>query len=422
MLMERAMGTNHRKTAIRLLFVSALLCNAAATPAQTADEPAVFVSGTFDLLLSVADSEALDANRMRRADSPLSHLRMSLFGDVVVSDRLTLFNQLPIDPSSRAPLGTFLRSYIRYRLFASEESDLHVEAGKIPTPFGHFTERSYTDKNPLLGFPLMYHYPTSLRSNQLPASNADLLSHRGQGRPSGFGGYGGGGARVPNTGLPLVYDSCWDFGGALLGSYWRFEYLVAVTSGTLSDPRPSGTDNNDGRQIAVRLGFVPFTGLHVRGSFARGPYLDQAVGDTLRATGRDVEDYHQQIAGLSVEYGVRHFQLNAEVAANSWESPNIRDGRNRSQDLEVFGYYVEGKYNLRPGLHAAVRYGGLRFGDIDDGGRSLPWDYDVNRLEFGLGYRPTEHLITKLAAQLNDFGRPGDVGERILASQLTVLF
>lgn len=167
---------------------------------------------------------------------------------------------------------------------------------------------------------------------------------------------------------------------------------------------------------------MPFTGLLVRGSFARGPYLDEAVGDTLQTTGRDLEDYHQQIAGLSVEYGVRHFQLNAEVAANSWESPNILDARNRSQDLEVFGYYVEGKYNLRPGLHAAVRYGGLRFGDIDGGGRSLPWDYDVDRLELGLGYRPTEHLITKLATQLNDFGRPGDVGERILATQLTVLF
>ena len=56
---------------------------------------------SVDLLLSAADAEALEANQMRRGDSPLSHLRLSLFGDVVLSDRLTLFHQLPIEPSSR---------------------------------------------------------------------------------------------------------------------------------------------------------------------------------------------------------------------------------------------------------------------------------------------------------------------------------
>ena len=352
------------KNAAAPLLLAALTLFSTCPPnagADGADAPEIFVSGTFDLLMSAADTEALEANQMRRGDSPLSHVRLSLFGDVVLSDRLTLFNQLPIDLSARATLGTYLRSYIRYRLFETEGADLHVEAGKIPTPFGHFTERAYTDKNPLLGHALMYHYASTLRSNQLPASNADLLRHRGEGRFSSFGGYEGGGARSPNSGLPLVYDSCWDFGGSLVGSVWRFEYLIAVTSGTLSDPRPSGVDNNDGRQLALRLGFVPFTGLLLRGSFARGPYLDRAVGDTLAVSGHDV----------------------------------------------------------------ALRYGGLRFDDIDDGGgagRSLPWDYDVGRLEFGFRYRPTEHLITKLTTQLNDFGRPGDVGEHLVATQLTVLF
>ena len=408
-----------------LLAALAFCCCLPHAGADGADAPEIFVSGTFDLLLSAADAEALEANQMRRGDSPLSHLRLSLFGDVVLSDRLTLFNQLPIETSSRATVGTYLRSYIHYRLFETDGADLHIEAGKIPTPFGHFTQRAYTDKNPLLGHPLMYHYATALRSNQLPATNADLLRHRGEGRSSSFSGYEGGGASAPNSGLPLVYDSCWDFGGSFVGSVWRFEYLVAVTSGTLSDPRSSASDNNDGRQLALRLGFVPFTGLLVRGSFARGPYLDRAVGDALQMSGREVEDFHQQIAGLSVEYGIGHLQVNAEVAANGWESPNIVDARNRSMDLEVLGYYVEGKYNLRPGLHAALRFGGLRFSDIDDGsaaGTSVPWDFDVERLEFGLGYRPTEHLITKLTTQLNDFGRPGNVGERILATQLTVLF
>ena len=100
---------------------------------------------------------------------------------------------------------------------------------------------------------------------------------------------------------------------------------------------------------------------------------------------------------------------------------------NRREDLEVFGYYVEGRYSLRPGLFAAARYGGLRFGEIDDGtgaANSEPWDNDVDRFELGLGYRPTEPVIAKLVAQLNDLGRPGSEtdGEHILAAQLTLLF
>ena len=62
-----------------------------------------------------------------------------------------------------------------------------------------------------------------------------------------------------------------------MGSAWRLEYSLAVTQGTLSDPRSNATDNNDGRQVAGRLGFVPFAGLLVQGSYAQGPYLDRSV-------------------------------------------------------------------------------------------------------------------------------------------------
>jgi hypothetical protein len=102
-------------------------------------------------------------------------------------------------------------------LVSNAHSDLHVQFGKIPTPFGHFTERAYADKNPLLGQPLLYQYFSSLRSNQLPADNEDLLSQRGSGR-GGFAGYKGGGSESARSGLPLVYDSCWDYGGGLIGS------------------------------------------------------------------------------------------------------------------------------------------------------------------------------------------------------------
>ena len=103
----------------------------------------------------------------------------------------------------------------------------------------------------------MYHYFTSLRSNQLPADNADLLAHRGEGLSSRFAGFSGGGSPQRFNGLPMIYDPCWDFGVETIGSIWRLEYLVALTQGTLSDPRSRPGDNNDGKQLAVHLGFVP---------------------------------------------------------------------------------------------------------------------------------------------------------------------
>lgn len=184
----------------------------------------------MDLQLSASSDRALAMNRQRRGNSAFSHITLNLFTDIVASDRLTVFNHVVVDPSAHVSINSFLRTWVRYSAVVSDGFDLLLQVGKIPTPFGHFTERAYSDINPVLGYPLMYHYSSSLRSNQLPADNADLLAHRGQGTPEAFSGYDGGGSSGIFAGLPLVYDSCWDFGGSVIGSLWRFEYLVAVTS------------------------------------------------------------------------------------------------------------------------------------------------------------------------------------------------
>ena len=383
----------------------------------------MFPGATVDFLLSAADSDALDDNRQGRGDSPFSHVRASLWADIAVNDRLTVFNRTFLDPSSGAATASFLRSYLSYNLVAGEQGHVNLEIGKIPTPFGYFTQRAYSDKNPLIGYPLMYHYASSLRSNQLPADNADLLAHRGEGFTGRFTGYEGGGSPASFRGLPMIYDSCWDFGGGVVGSAWRFEYSLAVTQGTLSDPRANASDSNDGQQIAGRLGFVPFTGLLIQGSYARGPYLDRSVAPHLN--GAEVEDFDQKIAGLALEYGIRHLSLTSEIAVNTWESPNIVDGSGGAQDLNVIGFYSEITYKLAPGLQAAGRYSGLRYDDIDDGsgsGNTRSWDYDVDRIELGLVYHASEALLYKLVAQLNDSGRPKSSDQHIVAAQLTVVF
>ena len=387
-------------------------------PAVGQPGPVRQFSALSTLNLNLADRDGLERNKLRRGDSPFDNLSLTLFGDVVFAPRLALFNQLLIDPSSRATasLSTYLNSYLRYTVFSRPRADLHLQAGKLPTPFGAFGPRAYQDKNPLIGLPLMYHYFTSLRANQLPADSADLLAHRGQGQPSSFTGFKGGGASQPFSGLPMIYDPCWDFGAEAIGSLWRFEYLVALTQGTLSDPRSSPGDNNGGQQLAARLGLVPATGLVLGASYARGPYLDRAVAPALNV-GEKVEDYYQQIAGADAEYSLRRFKVMAEAALIWWEVPNI------AKELKASGFYLEGNYTLRCRLRAALRYSGLRFSKIDNGaGGHTTWDYDVDRWETGLSYPLYEGVQGKLAWQHTRLDQPGAAGLEILTLQINSSF
>ena len=101
--------------------------------------------------MSSSSDEALALNRQRRGNSPFSHINLNLFADIVANDRLTVFNHVIVDPSARTSINTFLRTWVRYSAFGGDGFDLHLQVGKIPTPFGHFTERSFTDINPVLG-------------------------------------------------------------------------------------------------------------------------------------------------------------------------------------------------------------------------------------------------------------------------------
>ena len=137
--------------------------------AQTAPGAHVFFSGTLDLAYPFTGQGEPEVNRLIRGDSPFDNVRLRLFGDVVLNSRWTVFNQILIDPSSREGMHTFLRSYLRFDVFKKEKGDLSLQAGIVPTPFGAYSPRAYSDKNPLVSDPLLYHYFTTLRFNQLPA-------------------------------------------------------------------------------------------------------------------------------------------------------------------------------------------------------------------------------------------------------------
>jgi hypothetical protein len=113
---------------VAILSLTWILSQPLPATAQSQHGVEVFPYGTVDLQLSASSGRALAVNRQRHSNSPFNHISLNLFTDIVAGDRLTVFN-------------------------------------------------------PVLGYPLMYHYFSSLRKNQLPANNADLLAHRGRSRP-----------------------------------------------------------------------------------------------------------------------------------------------------------------------------------------------------------------------------------------------
>lgn len=367
--------------------------------AQTTTDPKFYFSGIVDLTTPFNENGAPLINQYRRSDSPFDKMRATLFGDIVLAPRLTLFNQAILAPTSRAHFQTYWRPILQFDALQKNRFQLLLEAGKLATTFGSYSPRAYSNRSPLISPPLIYHYFTSLRSNQLPANNDDLLKSRGQGNSDIFTRFSGGGSGGSSDGLPIIYDVCWDTGIRAFGSLWRLEYSLALTQGTLSDPVIDGNDTNSGQQIVSRISLIPATGLFIGSSYARGAYLNRAVAAALPA-GQTPEDYVQEVIGFDLNYEVRHLKLVGEVLFNTWEVPNIVGNQGRSKDLTVLGWYAEARYAFLPGFYGAVRVDQLKFEKIENSvGESLTWDDDIWRLEGGIGYQFWEGVLGKLIVQ-----------------------
>ena len=67
-----------------------------------------------------------------------------------------------------------LRPYALYaRIRPRPEHPFDIQIGRIPPTFGAYGRRSYGPDDPLIGYPIVYQYATTLRSDALPAT-ADL--------------------------------------------------------------------------------------------------------------------------------------------------------------------------------------------------------------------------------------------------------
>lgn len=375
---QRAGG---RQASARFSF-GAVMCAAALALVATcasADIKEAHIRGLLDVA-AAPNNTAVGLNMMNASTTNFDNYGLRLFAEGKPADQLELFTQVyASDVAGLWMVGA-------YGLFTPKpDRDLHLEAGKIPWPIGTWGPRTYSDKNPLVGVPLMYQYHTSLPFGQVVSDADQLLSQAGQGE---FGvNYGS----FTFKGLPIVYDRCWDVGIVGLGSFRPVEYSIGVTNGTPSSAA-AGRDDNKGKSFMGRVGVTPLTGLRVGISGSIGPYLPTSSEASLPA-GAKAGDFDQKLVMADFEYLVGHAELRAEGVVNTWETPF-------TGDLTVHGYYVEGKYAFPIGLYLAARWDQLLFSDIQgSAGPARPWDDNVTRFEGGVGYRVLRPLIAKVVYQ-----------------------
>lgn len=371
--------------------------------ASTAGAAGLTVRGVLDVS-AVSPGDAFYANSLTRGDNPFDAYGLRAALEAPVNPNLAVFGQVMFHEAS----GAYVDGV--YAMWTPRpERDFHLLAGKVPWLVGTFAPRTYSDKNPLIGMPLMYQRHTTLVWFTTPPGADALLASAGSGQ-NGIA-YLGGAVR----GMPVVDDSWWDTGVIASGSTRGLEYVLGLTTGTPGWGN-GGEDENRGKTTLGRLGYAPTPWLRVGASGAWGPYLARGLSQPL-PPGSKPEDYHQRLVMGDLELLQGHAELRAEGYGNAWETPNLGS-------LEVHGGYVEGKLTLLAGLWAAARWDMQRFGELrDSSGLKHPWDENQDRLETGLGLRWNRDVLLKGAFQRNLMHHAsGEDHADLVALQLTVLF
>jgi len=391
------------QAALRVVAVTGLVL--ATTAAAGAGE--FQVRGLLDVV-ATERGMAFDYNLLTRDDSSFDPLSLRVFGDARVNERLQVLSQVVLRDAS----GPYIDgAYLVYT--PSPAQDLNFTAGKIPWPIGTYAPRTYSNRNPLVGTPLMYQYHTTVLWYAVPPSADALLATAGSGQLGvDYFGFSMG------RGAPIVDDSYWDVGMTVTGSRQPLEYAFGVVAGTPGWGSTS-QDENSGKSWLGRVGLAPWPSVRFGVSGSTGPYLLQSLDPQL-PVGKNANDYHQKLAMADLELQAGHAELRAEAARNVWESPTVGD-------LEVTSGYVELKLTHDTGAFVAGRVDAMKFGDIrDSGGVDRSWDSDVTRFEAGAGYRFDRDVTGKLVFQHTRVAAGGARTEELklplVAAQLSVRF
>jgi hypothetical protein len=385
------------------------VCLAAA--AAGGGEPDSLLGGRLRLGGEVSGTIAReDLGWFNYSDYEVSSLRL-LRVDLTAEARLASFASVLFDVrSDNLEVPRAYALYLRLRPWPHHEIDL--QAGLVPPVFGAFPRRRYASDNPLPSLPLAYQYLTALREDAVPAQAEQLVAQRGRGWLVRYPV----GSIEPEPGLPLVNAEQWDAGLQLRLGREPLSLALAVTQGTLGEPRVR--DDNDGKQVSGRLAWTPSPALAAGVSGAAGEFLARDVQDVLPASAQGT--YRQTAAGLDLQWSYGYWIVRAEAVWSRWGLPALDETR-IEEPLDALGLFAEARYKLRPGLFVAARAERLAFTEVASTVGPRTWDAPVTRVEAGAGFSPRRHVLLKASWQHN-WRDGGTVRENDLVAGQVVLW
>lgn len=330
----------------------------------------VALSGLADF---VAGNSTEDVTNVTfRSTSNLDVVRTRLFVDAPVSDDIAFFTQFLV---SHYDDFFIYGAYLRFEQLGGSPVNLH--AGLIPNTVGNWGPRTYSDRNPLVGVPLVWNHHTSMNPRVAQTSVADLRAARDT---------------RTNAGMPVLYDNCWNSGVELWGQAGAFDWSAAILTGSTS--LPMRERDKDVPQVTGRLAWARGPGFVLGVSGWTGPYLSTA---SAALGGRDSNDYGNSGGGLDLSWTHRRLEVHSEVMYTTWEHPTL-------PRLAATSGYVEGKMKVRTRWYVASRFGFLEPSRVEDSsGDSVLWDYPVRRVESGVGFRVAPRVTVKAVTQVNRF-------------------
>lgn len=277
--------------------------------------------------------------------------------------------------------------------------DINISAGRILTPFGQFARRQLSTDNPLIGYPLHFHYQLKVSPVIGYNPNPDPSLAYGGLSTMYIGGY--------NTGVEVF--------GTTAGGFIDYDFAVmnAPMSLYTSDISTSSRLSFQGR-----VGIQPFMflGLGLSGNYGR--FIDESlpglrgfsylIGDSVvRKFDENIGKYNQLTAGIDLTFSWGFYTVFAEYLLNRWDAPFFTPlpptyPYRRVENVRLINreILVDARVDVPfvVGLYVAARLNVLTFDDIDNPlsrGTSVAWDDRVRRYAVGVGYKLARTVTLK---------------------------
>jgi hypothetical protein len=200
---------------------------------------------------------------------------------------------------------------------------------------------------------------------------------------------------------------------------------MAVTQGSQCNPRVR--DDNSGKQVAGRVEVRPVLGLVLGASAAQGDYVAESAVAALPPASREAS-HDQQAFGLDAEFSRGYWLLRTEGILSRWFVPPV-DQPLVPSPLESWGFFVEARRKIRPGLYAAARFDHVGFSTLTaspPAGSTTPlvttWEAPVTRVELGAGYSIRRNVVVKAVVQQNWRKEAAEQSDMVIAAQTQFWF